>query len=243
MEKEWFASWFDSPYYHVLYKHRDDTEAKKFINQLIESLQPAPLSTMLDLACGKGRHSRYLASQGFCVTGTDLSIENIKHARQFESDHLSFYTHDMRQPFRINYYDFIFNFFTSFGYFEKDKDHIDTLKNVAKGLKRDGVLVLDYLNAEKVAQSMRKRRQKTVDGIRFMMNSRLKDGFITKRIRFSDKGKDYRFEERVRAFKLADFERMTKAAGLKIKAVYGDYGLSSFTPLESDRLIIVATKA
>ena len=26
--KEWFGEWFDSPYYHVLYKHRNEDEAK-----------------------------------------------------------------------------------------------------------------------------------------------------------------------------------------------------------------------
>ncbi|MEM1320763.1 MAG: methyltransferase domain-containing protein [Bacteroidota bacterium] len=242
MEKEWFASWFDSPYYHILYKHRDDTEAKHFINTLINKLQPQPLAYMLDLACGKGRHSRYLASLGFCVTGIDLSTENIKFARQFEGEHLSFYTHDMRHPFRINYYEFIFNFFTSFGYFENDKDHIDSLVNVQKGLQKGGIFVLDYLNAEKVAQTMRYKREKTVDGIHFQMRSSVEKGYITKQIHFEDKGQQYQFEERVRAFGLEDFKQMMKTAELKIEGCYGDYSLNPYEPRQSDRLIIIARK-
>ncbi|NQX98132.1 MAG: hypothetical protein HRT73_09675, partial [Flavobacteriales bacterium] len=37
---EWFEDWFDSPYYHILYKNRDDKEAKDFISNLINYLKP-----------------------------------------------------------------------------------------------------------------------------------------------------------------------------------------------------------
>jgi len=35
----WFAHWFDSPYYHSLYKNRDEREAQIFIDNLIDYLQ------------------------------------------------------------------------------------------------------------------------------------------------------------------------------------------------------------
>src|SRR5436853_6516213 len=63
-KREWFESWFDSPYYHVLYKERDDLEARSFLDSLIGYLNPAPGSTILDVACGKGRHSLYLNQKG-----------------------------------------------------------------------------------------------------------------------------------------------------------------------------------
>ena len=40
-EKEWFAQWFDTEYYHILYKHRDFDEAEKFIKNLVDFLSPA----------------------------------------------------------------------------------------------------------------------------------------------------------------------------------------------------------
>ncbi len=68
------------PYYHQLYFNRDDKEAAAFIDKLIEHLKPAPGATMLDVACGKGRHSIQLAGKGFDVTGIDLSEDSImKH--------------------------------------------------------------------------------------------------------------------------------------------------------------------
>ncbi|HSV12241.1 MAG TPA: hypothetical protein VLI68_15795, partial [Hanamia sp.] len=65
----WFKDWFNSPYYYLLYFKRDKKEAVDFINKLIDHLNPPPHSYMLDIACGKGRHSEQLASKGFDVTG------------------------------------------------------------------------------------------------------------------------------------------------------------------------------
>src|SRR5690349_12033250 len=69
----WFASWFDSHYYHKLYAHRDDAEAAGFIDALMARLRPERAAAMLDLGCGAGRHSRYLATKGYAVTGLDLA--------------------------------------------------------------------------------------------------------------------------------------------------------------------------
>ena len=69
---EWYKDWFNSPYYHKLYFNRDEQEAEKFISQLLNFLKPPAGSKMVDVACGKGRHSKFLAEQGFNVTGLDV---------------------------------------------------------------------------------------------------------------------------------------------------------------------------
>ena len=107
----WFKDWFNSPYYHQLYFNRDEQEAAKFIDKLVDHLQPAPNALMLDVACGKGRHAVHLAEKGFDVTGIDLSEDSIKEALLHQTEKLHFYRHDMRLPFYINYYDCAFNFF------------------------------------------------------------------------------------------------------------------------------------
>ena len=55
--KEWFAEWFDTTYYHTLYKNRNDEEAEQFISKLLSFLNLKENASVLDLACGKGRHS------------------------------------------------------------------------------------------------------------------------------------------------------------------------------------------
>ena len=238
--EEWFKNWFDSPYYHILYKYRDESEAEGFIDNLLDTLQPGANSQVLDLACGKGRYSRHLANKGFEVVGIDLSEQSIRYARQFEKDNLSFYTHDMRQPFRTNYFDFVFNFFTSFGYFDTEKEDIKALKNVALGLKPGGTFVLDFFNAEYVIQKLTGEEEKLIDGIHFQIRKWVDDSHVHKSIDFEDKGRSWHYKEKVRLFMPEDFERLFKRAGLVIQKTYGDYQLQPFSRDSSPRLILIA---
>ena len=82
-KKEWFATWFETDYYHTLYKYRDKAEAEHFIEHLIEELNAEKGSKVLDLACGKGRHSITLHELGMDVLGADLSSNSIGMAQQF----------------------------------------------------------------------------------------------------------------------------------------------------------------
>src|SRR2546423_4153452 len=142
--RAWYKDWFNSPFYHKLYFERDENEAREFIHGLIHFLEPGSNARMLDIACGRGRHSLILADMGYDVTGIDISFDSIHHAKQFEKDNLSFFQHDMRLPFRINYFDYAFNFFTSFGYFATRREHDDAMRTIAGSLRGDGVFVIDY---------------------------------------------------------------------------------------------------
>ncbi len=241
--KEWFKDWFNSPYYHLLYKNRDDAEAKRFIDRLLEHLHPQLEAEILDLACGKGRYSRYLASKGFNVTGVDIAQESITFAQQFENERLSFFVHDMRHPFRFNFFDYIFNFFTSFGYFESEKDHEKTIATIAKDLKPEGKFVLDFFNAKKVIRTLKREEVKQVEAVTFFIRRSVDaQGYILKNIEFEDRGEVFSFTERVRAFTLEDFTGLFSKAGLKIAQTFGDYHLHPFDEIESDRLILIGCK-
>ena len=89
-EKPWYASWFDTPFYHILYQDRDEKEAALLINHLLTHLELSPPAKILDLACGKGRHSRYLNHLGYDVVGLDLSQQSIDYAKQYENDSLHY---------------------------------------------------------------------------------------------------------------------------------------------------------
>jgi SAM-dependent methyltransferase len=238
----WFKTWFDSPYYHILYKHRDCDEAGIFINNLLHFFSPSPSSRFLDLACGKGRHSIFLNKKGYDVTGVDLSPESIKLASKCENEKLHFYVHDMRKLFRTNYFDYILNLFTSFGYFESDRDNQSTISSAAKALKKDGFFVIDFFNAQKIISNLKAEEIIDVESIKFIIRKKIQNDFIIKQISFSDKGKDFVFEERVKALSLEDFKKYFNASGLKIVHLWGDYSLNDFDPEHSDRLIIVGKK-
>jgi SAM-dependent methyltransferase len=239
---KWFETWFDSPYYHILYKHRNCNEAEELIDHLIDYFNPPKQARFLDLACGKGRHSVFLNKKGFDVTGIDLSPESIKHASACENEHLHFYVHDMRKLFRTNYFDYVINLFTSFGYFESAHDDNATINAVTKALKPQGIFVLDFFNADKIIPTIKPHDSVTVNGITFTIDKKVENGFIIKQISFSDKGTDYRFEERVKALTLEHFKKYFSANGLKIIHLWGDYQLGDFNIETSERLIIAAKK-
>lgn len=242
MPKKWFQNWFNSPYYHILYHHRNDEEAEFFIDNLCEHLKPGTGSRLLDIACGRGRHSVYLNKKGYDVTGTDLSVSNIRFAQQFENEKLHFFVHDMRYLFYINYFDFAFNLFTSFGYFENEKDHVNALKTFRKSLKDDGIFVLDYFNSEKILRNLSPQEIKHADGIDFYISKKVSEGKIIKSISFEHKNKDYSFKEEVIAFKLKDFERMFEKSGFSIINTFGDYSLAPYHENRSERLIFICRK-
>jgi SAM-dependent methyltransferase len=242
MKKEWFASWFDSPYYHTLYKSHDETDARRALDGLLMALNLAPGSRVLDLACGKGRHALYLAEHGFDVTGLDISEASITFARHFERDGLNFYQHDMRLPFRSNYFDAVVNFFTSFGYFESDQDHLITLKNVALNLKPGAKFLLDYFNSAYVRANLVRSDQKEVDGISFHLKKLVRGPFVFKTVEFKTGGRHFVFRERVRLFTRDEFEALFQQAGLQLLETYGSYNLEPFDPVNSKRLILIARK-
>ncbi|MEP7168508.1 MAG: class I SAM-dependent methyltransferase [Bacteroidota bacterium] len=240
--KDWFKSWFDSPYYHLLYKHRNDAEAKIFLDNIINYLNPPVKSSMLDQACGKGRHAKYLNSLGFDVAGIDLSQQSISYCKKSESETLQFYVHDMRRIFRTNYFDFVFNIFTSIGYFRHDHDQQLAVDSAAIALKKGGKYIIDFMNAVKVIRELKTEETKTVDAITFNIQKKVENGFITKKIQFADCGENFQFEEIVEVMTMEDFERYFKHAGLITKNVFGNYMLEKFDEQNSDRLIIIAQK-
>ena len=198
-------------------------------------------SKILDIGCGKGRHAQIINQMGYDVTGFDLSVESIKDAKKLENEHLSFYVHDMRNLFFTNYFDYAFNLFTSFGYFEHERGNIKTLKSTHAALKKNGILVIDFLNALKVRRNLVENEKKEVGSITYNIHKYIENDRIIKEIRFNDAGKDFFYTEKVQLLSLSDFQRMLTSGGFKIKETFGSYNLEAFTE-ESDRLIILAEK-
>ncbi len=237
--KDWFTNWFNTPYYHILYKDRNDDEAQLFMKHITTFLNLPKTTHILDLPCGRGRHSVFLNSLGYKVTGGDLAANSIKLAKEFENETLNFKVHDMRAPFN-NKYDAVFNLFTSFGYFEDDKEDILILNNIKQSLKKDGFFVFDFLNAEKVKLNLVAKETKIVNSITFNIKREIKDGFIYKHISFFADGENHTYTEQV---KYLDLDKMTaffEKVGFTITNVFGDYDLNAFEANTSERLILIA---
>jgi len=236
---DWFTDWFNTKYYHILYKERNDLEAQLFMKNITKLLGLDTTSHIFDLPCGKGRHAVFLNSLGYRVTGADLAENSIVSAKEYERDSLNFEVHDMRAPFNTKY-DAIFNLFTSFGYFEDDKEDLLILQNIKNGLTTNGFFVFDFLNAALVKENLVAEETKIVDAITFNIKREFTNGFIVKHISFFADSKNHTYTERVKYLDLAKMTSYLEKVGFKIEQTFGDYLLNSFDAKHSNRLIIVA---
>jgi 2-polyprenyl-3-methyl-5-hydroxy-6-metoxy-1,4-benzoquinol methylase len=239
---EWFETWFDSPYYHVLYASRTTEEAAFFLNNLSQKLSFQHDWLFCDLCCGKGRHSISLNAMGFKVVGLDLSPNSIKTAKLSENASLHFYEHDIRNTFKKASFDVVLNLFTSFGYFESNAENQACLVKTAASIKPGGLLILDYMNSRGAIETFQTSYVKTVAGIDFNISKYIENGYIYKNISFDDQGRAYNFTERVKLIFLEDFQSFFAAAGLKLELTFGNYALDPYVQTQSNRLIMVCRK-
>lgn len=152
---EWFENenfWRD--FYQYMFSEERFAAAADEVSRIIELTQ-VDHGTMLDLCCGPGRHSVEFAQRGFVVTGVDRSGFLLDRARQRSSASgvsVEWVQEDMRTFVRPNTFDLACNLFTSFGYFDDERDDVAVLKNIHRSLKENGVLVMEMLGKERLAR-------------------------------------------------------------------------------------------
>lgn len=241
----WFEEWFDSPLYEKLYANRDEKEAQQLVEFLVDELELNKCSKILDLGCGRGRHSINLNRKGFKVKGIDLSPQAIKTAREKVKDmglkNISFEVRDMRSPLDETF-DAIVNLFTTFGYFESDTENACVFDSVVKMLKPGGIFVLDYLNAQKVKESYKPSDSGEFHDIKYDIQRYIKGDSIIKDIEFyGDRvNGERRYSERVKLYQLGWFRDAMEKRGLVIDHIYGDYQGNAFDADSSNRLLLIS---
>ncbi len=243
----WFESWFDSPLYEQLYANRDDAEAAKLTSWIAELLPPEQHPEVLDMGCGRGRHSLLLAGKGYRVTGVDLSPRAITTARRKAAEsnitNVRFLTGDMRTwqggPFHV-----VCNLFTSFGYFENDDDNLRVIRNMQANLKEGGFLVMDYLNPEAVRRSLVPGETVAVGEMSCRITRYIEADTVVKSLSFvsSPDGKAMTYQERVKLYGREWFESAFTNLGMTMQTIRGDYSGSAFDPLTSPRMVMVVRK-
>lgn len=238
--RNWFEYWFNSPYYHELYRHRNDEEARAFMFNVLGVLGLKPGEQVLDLACGRGRHTAVLADHGLRVTGIDLSAENISKARSHFPNQ-TFYQADMREPIPGSY-SAIFNVFTSFGYFDDAEDNARVIENMYNALKMRGWLVLDYLNPTYVASHLLTSERIDQPERTFHIHRFIKDDWVIKRIEFRANGMDHSVEEKVRLISKEQFVQLLAPYAMKMVHTFGNYALDPFNNTRSERMIMLIQK-
>ena len=235
---ESWNDWFGSPYYHQLYAHRDEKEAKYLIDNLLSYLKLEG-GRVLDCGCGRGRHSRYLNVCGFDVTGIDLNQQNIDYAKQFQNETLRFLRHDMLNVFEHDAFDLVANFFTSFGYSQTEIDLKRAIAAVAKSLKSGGYYVLDFFNSEYVKEHLIPVESTTIQDTVFHIRRTIDESMIIKDITFVVDDVKHHYEEKIRLITHQEFLNSFEEAGMKLLAIFGDYAMNAFDAKSSERQLFV----
>jgi SAM-dependent methyltransferase len=232
---EWFEEWFGEEYLQ-LYPHRDDAEADRAVELILDRVGFVPSWHVLDVACGAGRHARAFEAAGARCAGLDLSAALLRVARSVTSAPLI--RADMRAlPVRDGSMDLTVNLFTSFGYFEHDEEHAAALRQMIATLRPRGWFAIDFLNAAAVRAQLVPREIRCLNGTEVAVTRSVSPDarYVRKTIEASD---GRRFTERVRLFEADEITRMLADAGVAVRHRFGDYDASPIGA-ESPRTILL----
>jgi SAM-dependent methyltransferase len=232
---EWFEEWFGEEYLR-LYPHRDDADAARAVALITRTVGLRAGWRVLDVACGAGRHARAFTQAGASCFGLDLSATLLRVARQVTTAPLI--RADMRQlPIRSGSMDLTVNLFTSFGYFERDAEHMVALQEMISTVRPEGWFVIDFLNPTAVRRQLVPEEQLELAGemVRVTRSVSPDGRYVCKSIRAAA---GRRYMERVRLFEPEQICQMVETAGVKLRHRYGDYDATPFTA-ESPRTILL----
>ena len=236
----WYKEWFGEEYLE-LYAHRDEGEARRqveFVQRHVAG--PEPPRRVLDLACGAGRHTEVLRREGFETLGVDLSITLLAHPPRVPC-----VAGDMRTlPFADSSFDWVLNFFTSFGYFERERENFRVLEEYARLLNVRGRFLIDFLNRDRVLANLVPREEQEIAGRRVKIerwydpdthriNKRMQIGATDQR--------SSTYVESVRAYSREEVTIGLRWAGLEVDHLYGNFHGEPFDR-DSERLILVGHK-
>ena len=235
----WYREWFGEEYLE-LYAHRDAGEAGRHVDFVERTLEPRRPRRVLDLACGAGRHSAALAQRDHEVCGVDLSLTLLGKVATPGRVRA-----DMRRlPFAAGAFDWVLNFFTSFGYFETEGENFEVLEEIARVLAPGGSFLIDLMNVDYALAHLKERETFEVEGRRVEIERRYEavSRRMQKRIRVVERNGPARiFVESVRAYRRDEVEEGLRWAGLVVTRVHGGFDGAPFDRT-SERLILIGRR-
>ena len=127
-------------YYDALYSWKDYESEAAELRALIRRYNPGA-STLLDVACGTGRHVEFLR-EDFEVEGLDLDANLLEIARE-RNPGCTFYAGDMVDFDLGRTYDVVTCLFSSIGYVQTTEKLETATRTMANHLEPGGVLMIE----------------------------------------------------------------------------------------------------
>lgn len=244
---EWWQSFFDEDTGRIMFTEEAWQRAEQNCDALVALLGLAPGAKILDLACGPGRFAIPLAKRGYQVVGLDISEVYLKQAYAKAKEqglNIHLVQGNMRHiPFE-NEFDAVINLFTSFGYFEREEDHLLVLKEVHKSLKPGGRFLLELMNRDWLIRHFQARDWREYKDF-ILLEERKLD---LERNRIESRWIMLKGQERkeyflsLRLFALAELLEFFARAGLKALGYYSNLRQEPLS-LESNRLVLLGERA
>jgi len=245
--RPWWEDLFNDDFIRTMAKITDADIARE-ANFIEESLGCEAGATILDLACGTGRHAVELASRGYQVVGFDLSLAMLARASDEAQDRkqkINFVQGDMREMTFEETFDGVFSWNTSFGYFDEEKNAA-VIAKVHRALKKGGQFLLDVVNRDNLVRQAPSLAWFEGDGCICM--DEMQVDFITSRMKVKrtlmmDDGRTKEIEYSIRVYSLHELGKMLHDNGFRVAEVSGRTGTPGvFFGCESPRTLILAEK-
>ncbi|MHA1498915.1 MAG: class I SAM-dependent DNA methyltransferase [Promethearchaeota archaeon] len=127
--------------YDLIYEFLDYEKTAKKIKKFILKNKRTEGNELLDIACGTGRHLKYL-KKDFNCTGVDISDQMLDVARK-NFTNIRFIQADMIELDLKEEFDAIICLFSSIGYVKTYENLKKTINNFANHLKPGGVVIIE----------------------------------------------------------------------------------------------------
>ena len=241
----WYKEWFDSEDYLKVYSHRDEAEAEKLVDLIIKNINLEPQSSLLDMACGAGRHAIVFAKMGFNVTAVDLSQRLLSEAKKnaFNAEVIiDFVLSDIMDYKVSKKFDLAVNLFTSIGYFEDDEENYAVIKKAYNMLNESGYFILDYFNKDFLMKNLIPTSVLSLNGLRIVQNRSIKGKRVVKKIIIEKNGLIEEFYESVRLYSYDEMWNIINETGFTVIKIFGDFNGNEYEKETSPRLIFFAKK-
>lgn len=245
MIKEWYKDWFASEDYLAVYKHRNLEDTEQLVKLIISNIHISEDASVLDAACGAGRYSMKFSELGFNVTGFDLSstlLEIAKSEAEIRNLNINFQLADIREFFTTEKFDLVLSLFTSFGYFDSDKENFILINNAYNMLNKNGYYVLDYLNKEYLENNLVGNTEKSIENKKIFESREIRNNRVEKKITIVKENDSREYLESVKLYSYFQLVENFNRIGFKEIKVFGDYKGNDYHSKTSERCIIFFQK-
>ncbi|MFH1336360.1 MAG: class I SAM-dependent methyltransferase, partial [Candidatus Zixiibacteriota bacterium] len=216
------------------------------VTTLIYLFKIKPRAKILDLCCGPGRHAFELSPRGLSVVGVDrtkIYLDKARKHAETEGLKVEFIQEDMRNYCKPGTFDAVVNLFTSFGFFEDQREDELVLKNVYRSLKEGGVFVIDIIGKEVIARIFQERDWSEEDGVLFLEERKVTKDWSWLENRWilikGEKREEFHFSHR--PYSAVELVSLLQDSGFNTINIYGDLAGSPYDH-KAKRLVAVAQK-